>query len=255
MERDEVRLRILGAPNAIDVRALHRALGGLLDLLHGSTDVHWFISDLRVGSAQIQIRPPRKTEEEWETAFQEITEGLRHLETDCSTPAAWGDSMLEALVQTGRLSKFAGVEGVEVTLGEGRPIRLDREIVANAARALKAPNKSLGSVAGKIDRFISRSGKNNFGLVDQNTGRSVQVTFTKAMESRVVEAIGKQVLAWGALRRDHTGRKVSLALEDFEVVQAGRRTVSVDEIVGALGTDWTDGRGSVEWVREQRDED
>ncbi|MFM9272821.1 hypothetical protein [Pseudarthrobacter sp. NKDBFgelt] len=254
MENNEVRLKILGAPNSIDVRALHRSLGGLIDLLHGATDSHWLIADMKVSSALVEVRPDEDLD--WRAVFAEITEGLRHLETISSTPASWGDAMLEAVVQAGGLSKFAGVEGVELTVGAaGEPIRLDGEIVANASRALKAPNKSLGSVAGKIDRYLSRSGRKNFGLVDESTGKSVKVTFSSHMEARVVEAIGKQVLAWGELRRDHTGRKVSLSLEDFETVETVSRPVSVDEIAGLLGTDWTNGIGSVEWVRKQRDED
>lgn len=253
MEQNEVRLKILGAPNSIDVRALHRSLGGLIDLLHGATESHWLISDLKVSSALVEVRPDEDLD--WHAVFAEITDGLRHLETTSSTPADWGDSMLEAVVQAGGLSKFAGVEGVELTVGAGEPIRLDGEVVANASRALKAPNKSLGSVAGKIDRYLSRSGKKNFGLVDESTGKSVKVSFSAQMEARVLEAIGKQVLAWGELRRDHSGRKVSLSLEDFEIVQTTQRPVSVDELAGLLGAEWTNGLSSVEWVRKQRDED
>lgn len=255
MERDEVRLKILGAPNSIDVRALHRSMGGLIDLLHSATESHWLISDLRVSSALLEVRPAEREDLDWDSTFQELTEGLHHLNATSSTPANWGDAMLEALVQTAGLGKFAGVEGVELTIGAGSPIRLDGEIVANASRALTAPNRSIGSVTGKIDRYLSRSGKKNFGLVDENTGKSVKVSFSSLMEARVVEAIGKQVLAWGELRRDHTGRKVSLSLEDFEVVERVRRSVSVDEIVGVLGREWTNGLSSVEWVKEQRGED
>ncbi|MCF3137654.1 hypothetical protein LRQ04_00155 [Paenarthrobacter sp. AR 02] len=255
MERDEVRLKILGAPNSIDVRALHRSLGGLIDLLHGSTESHWLISDLKVSSALVKLRPAMPSDVDWEGAFQEILAGLHHLESESSTPSSWGNTMVEALLQAGGLGKFAGVEGVELTLGTDAPIRIDGEIVANASRALKPPNTSLGSVAGKIDRYISRSGKKNFGLVDEATGKSVSVTFSASMEPRVVEAINKQILAWGLLRRDHTGRKVSLSLEDFELVESARGPVSLDDIVGVLGQDWTDGRSSVDWVREQRDQD
>lgn len=32
------------------------------------------------------------------------------------------------------------------------------------------------------------------------------------------------------------------------------RAISVDEVAGVLGPDWTGGAGSVDWVRRQRDE-
>lgn len=253
MHPEDIKLKILGAPSSIDARALHRSLGGLLDLLSGATSAHWVIADLKVGSAEVDLKPAADAELNVDEVFREIVAGLVHLEHESSTPADWGDAMMEALVDIGSVTKFPGVEGVEISCGGHGIVRLDSEVVKNAARALSTPHRSLGSVKGTIDRYISRSGRKNFGLLDESTGKSVKVTFPSNMESRVVESIGKEVLAWGELRRDQRGRKVSLRLDDFELVERSEGPVSTQQIVGILGVDWTGGLGSVNWVRGQRD--
>lgn len=71
----------------------------------------------------------------------------------------------------------------------------------------------------------------------------------------MVQAIRREVVAWGEIRRDASGRKVALKLDDFEVVESLPDRTSIVEMIGVLGDDWTKGANSVDWVRGQRDDE
>lgn len=254
MESDEVKLKILGPHGFIDVRALYRSLGGLIELLRATAAEEWVISDLRAASASLSVRPAVESLD-IDRAFDDLTQGLEQLEQMPGTPATWTAEMLESLAAIGAPRTYDGVEGIEIFLGGRAPIRLSQTLLENISTTLKISNTSIGSVRGVIDRFLSRDGKNEFGLKDEATGKSVRVTFARNLETRVVQAIRREVVAWGEIRRDASGRKVALKLDDFEVVESLPDRTSIVEMIGVLGDDWTKGANSVDWVRGQRDDE
>lgn len=253
MERDEVKLKILGPHGSIDVRALHRSLGGLIELLKATAAEEWVISDLRAASASLSVKPAVEGTIDFNRLFDEITQGLEQLAQMPGTPPAWTGEMLESLAAIGAPRTYDGVEGIEIYLGGRAPIQLSQVLVENISRTLKISNTSIGSVRGVIDRFLSRDGKNEFGLKDETTGKSIRVTFPRKLEARVVQAIRREVVAWGEIRRDSSGRKVALKLDDFEIVESSPVRPGIRDMIGILGDDWTGGANSVDWVRGQRD--
>lgn len=249
----EVRLRIRGEHGTIDVGALHKALGALLELLKaGGVGANLVISDLREGSAEVGVRL-RYADVEVEERFARIVSGLGDLGTQ-RVRNDWDAAMLESAVDMASALEYTGVSGLEVR-GPGLPyVEVTPTTLETARSALTVSSVSIGSITGRIHRFFDHKSRREFGMIDDLTQMSVKVTFSVDKEPKVLRAVGKTVQAWGELRRNRDGRKVSLKLDDFEVIDAPpRRPLSIDDITGVLGDDWTDGEGSVEAVRRQRD--
>lgn len=253
MERDEVQLKILGAHGQIDVRALQRCLSGLIDLLKAKVSDEWVITELEAASATISIRPLDQ-ELDTERAFAEITDGMISLRRIAGVPDSWNTEMVSSLLELAAPGELSGVEGIQLRCGDREATRVDdRELRDNARKSLEIGHLSIGSVRGTVDRFLSRDGRREFGLKDEATGKSVKVTFTQTLEGKVVEAIRHEVIAWGDLRRDSTGRKLSLRLDDLEVVEPVGEPSRIRDMVGVLGDDWKDSHNSADWVRGQRE--
>lgn len=249
----EIRLRILGEHASIDVEALHKALGSLLDLLKAAgISTELVIADLREGSAEIAVRP-RQSSEEIEARFAELVGGLGSLNEQRVDPG-WDTGMLEGAVDLATALAFKGVSGLQVVARGAVTADISQVALDTAKDALAASTVSVGSVTGRIYRFFDHKSRREFGMIDDATQHSVRVTFTSDKEQKVLRAVGRTVTAWGELRRNRDGRKVLLKLDDFEVVSArSRRSSELDEMSGALGTEWSGELGSVESVRRQRD--
>lgn len=252
MEADEVLMKILGPHGSIDARVLHRSLGALIELLHAAAESEWVISDLAVGSIDLAVRPAPSSPDNAGDTFDRLVSGLHDLEAGTGVPLDWTDDMLHSLISLASLDAFPEVEGIQLTFGGEQTVLVSKSIVRNASRTVQFSSRSIGSVSGQIDRYISRDGKNEFGLVDEKTNKSVKVSFPRSMEGRVLAAIKHNVVAWGELTRNQAGRKVSLKLTDFELTTP-RPLFDVSDAVGILGNDWTAGSSSVDWIRDQRD--
>jgi hypothetical protein len=249
---DEVRLSVLGEHGSIDIEALHTALGALLDLFKaGGLAGGMVISDLREGSAQVAVRA-RYSTPETELRFAEIVKGLNDLAEE-QVAEGWDSAMLESALGLASVLEFTGVAGVQVSANGTASAVVTPTTRTTAQRELATSSVSIGSVTGRIHRFFDHKSRREFGLIDELTQHSVKVTFSRDMETKVLRAVGKTVLAWGELRRNRDGRKVHLKLDDLRIVGRGRPAPDLDEMVGLLGPDWTGGESSVESVRRQRD--
>lgn len=158
--------------------------------------------------------------------------------------------MLERLISLGDVTDLPGVDGAELSLSGRGIVRIDGPVQAHARESLHERRTSIGSVRGRLDRWVDCGRHHEVGLIDEATGRAIQVDVPVELKARVRAALDETVLAWGLVRRNANGDKLRLRLEDFEIVEKAPST-SVDDMIGYLG-DWTDGVSSVEWVRAQR---
>ena len=251
---DEMALRLLGDADQMDPRALHRALGALLDLLDGprgtgSPRGAFIVSDLRIGSLALAVKP-RDADPLATFSIERTWTGIDHLGTEVGIPPRWDRSMVVRLVDLCGVTAMRGVEGVDLSLSDGAPVHLDATIQRHAQQSLAAPRQSLGSVRGRLDRWFGRGPRREAGLVDEVTGQAVSVQVPQHLEERVLDALQQTVRAWGLVERNAAGDKIGLVMEGFEIVEDADAP-TVESMVGILG-DWTDGQGSVEWVRAQR---
>lgn len=250
----EIRVIIRGDARQIDAVALQRALTGLLDLVRKSPDERWVVSELRLGSIVAAVAPADIGPAEVEERFRHLISGIDLLTDVAEPPVRWTDEMLQGLATFGTVLPLPGVDAIEIRLDNRHTVPITRELAEHASRALARGRTSFGSVEGVIDRFYDRDGKREFGLRDRG-GDAVSVRFKRADSDRVRECIGQRVVAWGRLKRNTEGRKRELKMDGFDLVQDLPSRLTLDDVIGTLGPDWTEGRGSVQWIREQRDGD
>ena len=251
---DEMALHVLGDAAHMDPRALQHALGALLDLLDGprgsaSPRGEFVVSDLRIASLDCAVRPlDADPVALW--SLERASTGIDDLSTTTGVPVGWDQFMVKRVIRLHDVTRMRGVEGVEVVSGGRAPVRVDEVVRRHAAASLTTHHKSLGSVRGRLDRWLHRGRRREVGLLDEVTGRAISVQVPQHLEGRVLGALQQTVRAWGLVDRNAAGDKIGLVMEDFEVVE-DTDGPTVKSMVGFLG-DWTDGQGSVEWVRAQR---
>lgn len=186
MNPDEVQLKIIGSHGSIDVRALHRSLGGLINLLSAKASSEWLITDLRAASATVSAKSA-DPDIDFRAVFDEITEGLKGLREHAVTLPDWNGQMIESLLDMGGPGGLSGVEGIELTCGTRPTVRIeDGTILENARKSLEFRHVSLGSIHGTIDRFLSRDARNEFGMIERygdgnNVGREAIQALVGAM--------------------------------------------------------------------------
>lgn len=267
MGRPEIEVVVDGPHGSVSIDVLAQAAETLRMLLHGTGAQGWVVSSLKVGSTHLAAAPPMNTEDHRRNTeeFTRIVDGLDAVMSD-DEPQGWDDSALDSLVrlniQVGETSALQGARVVTRSADSTvkRTFCLDDDFVAKAEKILQRLKESgqvFGSVTGVVDRFRSRNGSREFGLIDMESKKPVSVHFNKEDEDTVRSLIGIKVVAWGMLRRDpKTNHKKFLTMEGIKVANDPNETshkVTIDDFEGILGADWTEGLDSVYWVRSQRD--
>lgn len=263
----QIEIVVDGPHGSVSIDVLAQAAETLRMLLHGTGAQGWVVSTLKVGSTHLAAAPPVNTENHHRDTeeFTRIVDGLDAVLSD-DDPQGWDDSALDSLVRlNNQVRETSALQGARVVTRSGdsaaeRTFCLDENFVDKAQRILqrlKESGQAFGSVTGVVDRFRSRNGSREFGLIDMESDRPVSVHFSEEDEDTVRNLIGTKVVAWGMLRRDpKTNHKKFLTMEGIKVANEPNETphnVTIDGFEGILGADWTEGLDSVSWVRSQRD--
>jgi hypothetical protein len=179
-------------------------------------------------------------------------DGIDLLVDHAGVPPAWSEKMLRSVITIASVTDLPGVDGAELAWGLHAPVRLDGEVLVHAQASLSEKRTSLGSVRGRLFRWLERGTRQEVGLFDEGTGRPVAVDVPPELVERTMRALTRTVLVWGEVRRNQQGDKLRVDMDDFEVIDVeGDPAPSSDEMLGFLG-DWTKGVNSVDWVRAQR---
>lgn len=215
---DDVTLRIKGQVGQIAARALHVALGSLLDVLEAadrsaSAVPHtWTLSTLRDGSAVAGLSHPSPG-----AALTLIDQGLQDLTSAASIPPGWSSEMVRKIRNLGRLVGRDGAEGVELTFRtRERPWNIDGPLTTHADTALQSAETTFGSVSGRVDSWSDR--RERLLGITLDSGRTLSARFPAELARRIRdEAVGRHGEFWGTLERNAGGQPVSLQVVDFEV--------------------------------------
>jgi len=252
VEREQVELKIDGPDGEIDAHAVVDGLQALLKLLESlhvmsgeaDADKTFDVAGLSIGSARVSLVGAK---ERVETALA----GIRELSENAHIPDGWEPASIQALLDLGRVRRRRGVTGVLLEKSQDAIVLIDDTIIENADQSIQTRPPSLGSVKGNLFRYNDDA--RQAGLRDERTGLIVPIHFNAQIAGEIRKALTSDVLIWGVVRRNPVGRVESVRAQGIELLEQPSGG-STEEVVGTFGEGWTNGQGSVDWVRGQRGE-
>ncbi|NVC23356.1 hypothetical protein E7Z53_07855 [Kocuria salina] len=263
MDQQSIDLYIGGHENNIDARALTDGSAAFVRLLENAADAsraagnrgpkpRWVIEHLKTGSIDIGIAPDEATAETGEQVIETVTAGIRVLDTEPRMPIGWTRSMLLQLQKIGRLGEHAGVSGVQISSETLGKVALERAVLRNVQTILNQSVASIGAVTGKLVGWHVANDTDHVEVRDESTGNAIDVVIRDSSIADIGLLLRKRVRVQGILNRNLEGVKESIEAKRIEEVEP-RSRVSIRDIAGSLGTDWTDGINPVTWQRRHRD--
>lgn len=230
-EADRVRLTLDGARGEIGARGLQDALSHLLVLVRDAGGVlglpagEWTVSRLELGSVLIELENPAAV-----GVPVMIDHGVQFLEAEPARPSLWTLAMLKSTRALGRLTGKFGIHQVRLAAGAEDRI-LGGAVAANADKALTTRHTALGTVCGRLDRWSTRSGRRDLGMLVDG-GETLALTYPDDLEQAVLSMLNHHVEAWGMIERNAAGQRIRLALEGLAEEAPRGRPVSVEEVSG-----------------------
>ena len=99
----EIAFVVEGEPGQLSLEAVSEALEAFKTFLQGTGNDSWVLGSLAVGSARLGAAIADLSQEEADSRFQEIIEGIESIESGAEAPASWSTHALGGLV------KMAGI--------------------------------------------------------------------------------------------------------------------------------------------------
>ncbi|GGP69659.1 hypothetical protein [Saccharothrix coeruleofusca] len=127
---------------------------------------------------------------------------------------------------------------------------IDEQLALHAHEDIQSPAPSLGSVCGQLYPYNGH--QRTAALRDRRTGKVVALHFPAALAATVRQALGKEVETWGRLTRNVHDQVESISVEGLAVFETSAPGIALDDVIGVLGPDWTEGVDSAEWIGRQR---
>ncbi|OZF39934.1 hypothetical protein CH296_01110 [Rhodococcus sp. 14-2496-1d] len=249
MAADDVQITLNGQHGLIDPMAVADALSALDKIIRSFEGVeapNLRLSDLHVSSAVMGVRAD-------EGRVTTLHEGVEELRAGTGAiPPGWRSDSLRALIELEKVGAKAGVESVRMKIGDA-VADIDRVLADNARALLEHSTKSLGAVRGVLYRYTNDSSRRSAGLREVNDQRAIALTFPARLAGDIKRLLDQEVEVWGVMHRDLEGELNKVDVEGLEAIPVVNAQIALDDVAGILGRDWTNGLGSVEWVRQQRE--
>ena len=103
MSPHEITFVVEGGPGQLSLDVVSEAFEAFKTFLQGTGNASWVLGSLAVGSACLGAAISDLSQEEPDSRFQEIIEGIESIESGAEAPASWSTHALGGLV------KMAGI--------------------------------------------------------------------------------------------------------------------------------------------------
>ncbi|MCH7626230.1 MAG: hypothetical protein IIC83_09930 [Chloroflexi bacterium] len=248
-------------PRRISVNSLRSALDGFSNLLgevereisHTSRrTLSWDITDIRFGSALVQLEalPTGQQEVELTSSVIEATFlGLESIITDPSRPEYFND---EALEWSRRITRILGdgISRITVSIDNGsKNIHITEHLAGNVRQILQSM-EAYGSIEGYLDVLSSRSATLHFSVRESLTNRIVRCNFDEDLVEQALEAWRKRVIVFGRIQADNRGNPRTLWVWTMNVIKGPSDIPSIDDVEG-VSEHITGGLPPEEYVRRR----
>lgn len=234
-------------------------LSGLLSELEfavsGARDLHWFISDLRMGSASLAVRPepePRYGPDCADRIIATALSGLSKIEKEPSRPDHFTDDALKR-AKALAVSVAPDRGSIAVFGGEGstpaQRVPLTSRLVVHVDQLMGTTSMAIGSVEGALEA-LSIHGGVQFAIYDAITDRRIQCRCDRETLDQVIEYLGCRLSVSGEVRFNVRGEPTSIKVDSFSPLGRGPLPQAKD-MRGLFSDDKVDINEWSRYVRKQ----
>jgi hypothetical protein len=203
--------------------------------------VRWVVSDLRRGSAVLELTPQRSREDVPPDLPDRIADlvasGMALIEKHAERPPFFSDKALE------RARDLASPVGDEVRAVRirrertGKPaerVTVTKRLAANVEEIIGGQVESFGTIEGRLEGIIVH-GRRVFYIWDALTSRRVECSFGNRIPlGDVLAAFEKRVAVRGIIRRRKTGEPVSVEANELRVFPVEDELPGLSDVQGIM---------------------
>ena len=199
-------------------------LSGLLSELElsvsGARNLDWYVSDLRMGSASLAIRPMPKARygaDCVDTIISAALSGLGMVEKEPMRPDYFTDDALKrAKALAGSVASHTGVIAI-FGGGGSMPVQrvpLTRRLAVHVDQLMGTTSVAVGSLEGTLEA-LSIHGGVEFAIYDAITDRRIRCKCDRETLNQVMEYLGHRLSVGGEVRFNVQGEPMSIKVDSF----------------------------------------
>lgn len=194
--------------------------------------IRWIV-EVEPGSIRLPLRAETIAEQIRPSAAHEVgtvvASGLSHLEQTATRPDHFNDKALE------QAKALAGLvsDNLPVAVRNGSAgVNMTRQLSVNAEKVLGAPMETFGTIEGRLEALNLHGSSKEFSVWPLE-GKAVKCVFGSRLdvETDILPAIQKRVAAHGRIKTRPNGDRVSVEVDELEVLP---EPISADEVRGIL---------------------
>lgn len=194
--------------------------------------IRWIV-EVEPGSVRLPLRAEVTVERVQPSAAHEVgtvvAAGLSQLEESATRPDHFNDKALE---QAKALAALAS-DGLPLAVRNGSAgVNMTRQLSVNAEKVLGVPTESFGTIEGRLEALNVHGPSRDFSVWPLE-GNAVKCVFGDRLdlEKDILPAIQKRVAAHGRIKTRPNGERLSVEVDDLEVLP---EPVPADEVRGIL---------------------
>ena len=218
---------------------------------NGSLD--WLITGLAVSSLAVAVKSKAKDPEKdyGEKVADWYLNGIETIRREEITPPYFSDNSLRLLQNVARTLKKNGADALAVVEPiSRRAAELSIGIEKTISQLRGASYKSYGSVEGTLE-MISIHRQPRFNIYHTISLRAVRCSLPDELMDKVVNALGRRVVASGLITYNAKDELTSVAVEELEVIAREDELPTIDEFIGS-DRDFTGDMSTGEYIRSTR---
>jgi hypothetical protein len=253
---NHIRISIQGDPENMDAAEALRVLRQMLTIVTaGAPTKRWRTVDLTVGSLILEAAPSTDDETIAQNSVQHANHRMdliNALTEGRPEASALSREDIGRIVRVGKkIGAATGITGVSLSVDTQVKAQVTTATITHGEAITEGQYESYGSVSGTLD-LISSRGEKHIEISTEDDG-PVRCDVPGSLWSLALTLMDQQVDVEGVLMRNAYGQRTRISAMKLKASDPTRLPIPVDELVGILGSDWTGGMDSVEWVRQQRE--
>lgn len=198
--------------------------------------VNWIISSVESGSIHLTLKgvPSEKVKnKDIAKVISVIESGITTIAERPERPPFFSDRALKSTKALANLVK-KDVVMIELKINSHK-VNFNKHLMANVDAILEGNYKSHGSIQGVIKTIDLSQKEPFFRLFNLLKNQGIRCYFNSYLLDSIKNALGKRVSVYGLIISTKDGEKVSIKVEEMEVLPSEDDLPSIEDMIGILG--------------------